>query len=238
LTGQKFVANPYNASERLYRSGDMARRLANGELEYLGRKDNQVKIRGFRIEPGEIENRLNTCPGVERAVVVARERQGETYLLGYYTAGQEISPAKLRSHLLKHLPDYAVPSHFVYLDELPLTAGGRVDREQLPEAALTVGEDHAAPANETEAALLEIWSDVLKLEKEKLSVKTSFFRYGGDSLKLITLINAIYKKLDVQLPITEMFDKTSVREQAEVIRAVNQINHHEVDALNVTEVLL
>ena len=140
LTQQKFVLNPYRAEERLYRSGDLAKLLPNGEMEYLGRVDDQIQIRGFRVEMGEIRSHLLRHPAVAEAVVIARQAQSyhlqsETQIISYVVPKSEISGAALRNHLMQFIPRYMIPAAFVMLDALPLTPNGKIDLKALPEPA-------------------------------------------------------------------------------------------------------
>ncbi|WP_146042711.1 AMP-binding protein, partial [Pseudomonas sp. MPBD7-1] len=165
LSAERFITDPFSSEPdaRLYKTGDLGRWLADGTLEYLGRNDFQVKIRGFRIELGEIENVLLGCAGVTDAVVIAREDNR----LVAYLCGEPANAEQLRSTLLKHLPEYMVPSAFVHLDALPLTANGKLDRRALPAPGLEAlaSKTYEAPQGDTEIALAEIWKDLLQLDQ-------------------------------------------------------------------------
>ncbi|NJC74316.1 amino acid adenylation domain-containing protein, partial [Planosporangium thailandense] len=193
LTSERFVACPFGTpGERMYRTGDRARWMADGVLEYLGRTDDQVKIRGFRIEPGEIEATLRRHPAVAEAVVVARqEESGRTRLVGYVVPapGVVVDPAALRRSLGESLPDYMVPSAFVVLDQLPLTSSGKVDRRALPapDFAAAAGDGYVEPRTETERVLAGIWADVLGIER--VGVEDNFFELGGDSILSIQMVS-------------------------------------------------
>ncbi|MGN7938217.1 AMP-binding enzyme, partial [Pseudomonas sp. 22447] len=168
LSAERFIADPFSdqPDARLYKTGDLGRWLADGTLEYLGRNDFQVKIRGFRIELGEIESALLACPGIREAVVIAREdSQGDTdnKRLVAYVCGEPVPVEQLRSALLDSLPEYMVPSAFVHLDALPLTANGKLDRRALPApgAEALASQAYEAPQGETEIAIAEIWKGLL-----------------------------------------------------------------------------
>jgi len=236
LTTERFVSGWVAGEQRVYRTGDLARWLEDGNLEYLGRKDMQVKLRGYRIEPAEIERQLLTHPLIGQALVMVREREGEPYLAGYYVSESELKASELREHLSGQLPDYMVPACFVHLEHLPQTSSGKLDYRALPEPQLAGEEGYQAPANDTERQLVAIWSQVLKLEQDKISVTASFFELGGHSLKLVFLGNLIFKTLDIKISIKDLFDKSSVREQASLIVAVKQINNEDVDDLELTEI--
>ncbi|HEV2962010.1 MAG TPA: amino acid adenylation domain-containing protein, partial [Candidatus Angelobacter sp.] len=192
LTAERFIPDPFSgeAGERLYRTGDLARWQADGQLEYVGRSDDQIKLRGFRIELGEIEAVLAEHPAVrESVVVVGEDALGDQRLIAYYTATQtELNAEELRAHLSAKLPDYMVPSAFVRLESLPLTAHGKLDRKALP-APKT--ENHAtgiyeAPLGEAETTLAAIWAEVLGVER--VGRRDNFFQHGGHSLLAMTLI--------------------------------------------------
>ncbi|NWB64026.1 AMP-binding protein, partial [Pseudomonas sp. F1002] len=155
----------------MYRTGDLARWLPDGNIEYLGRNDDQVKIRGVRIELGEIETRLNQLPGLQEAVVLAREDQpGQPRLVAYFTENPQFEPLEvgaIRAHLVAHLPDYMVPVAYVKLDALPLTANGKLDRKALPkpDLAAVFTREYEAPHGDIETVLAQIWADVLQVER-------------------------------------------------------------------------
>ncbi|SEC47016.1 non-ribosomal peptide synthase domain TIGR01720/amino acid adenylation domain-containing protein [Amycolatopsis tolypomycina] len=181
LTAERFVANPFGTpGERMYRTGDVVRWTGNGVLEFVGRADDQVKIRGFRIEPGEIETALAAHPDVTEAVVVTRDRRLVAYVV---TTGKP----DLRAWLERDLPDYMVPSAFVPLDALPLSANGKVDRKALPEPAVAPEAGYVPPRTETERVLAEVWADVLGVPG--VGVEDNFFELGGDSILSIQVVS-------------------------------------------------
>jgi amino acid adenylation domain-containing protein/non-ribosomal peptide synthase protein (TIGR01720 family) len=187
LTAAKFLANPFatEAGSRMYRTGDLVRQLPDGNFEFLGRIDEQVKIRGYRIELGEIETVLGQHPGVRQGVVVAREElPGSKRLVGYVVARNDPAPAsrELRSFLKEKLPDYMVPSAFVFLPALPLLANGKIDRKALPPPASTrsMENTYVPPRSAVETVLAGIWSEVLHLDR--IGIHDNFFELGGDSL--------------------------------------------------------
>ncbi|MCF5753059.1 amino acid adenylation domain-containing protein, partial [Pseudomonas syringae] len=191
LTAERFIKDPFcdDPSARLYRTGDLGRWLADGNIEYLGRNDFQVKIRGLRIEPGEIEDRLSRHPGVQQAVVMAREDvPGDKRLVAYFTAEPQVSLDVLREYLLAQLPDYMVPTAYVHLEKLPLTSSGKLDRKALPAPDLSsvISREYQAPQGATERAIAEIWQDLLSIDQ--VGRHDHFFELGGHSLLAVKLI--------------------------------------------------
>ncbi len=194
LTAEKFIQSPFSddAADRLYKTGDLVRWLADGNLEYVGRIDDQVKIRGFRIELGEIENTLLTHESIVETAVVAREETGDKRIVAYVVIKTDVSEDEvkidtLRQHLSKSLPEYMLPWSFVVLDALPLTANGKLDRKALPAPDMSQQQNvYVAPITETEKILCKIWQDILNLNQ--VGVTDNFFRLGGHSLLLIQLL--------------------------------------------------
>lgn len=189
-TAERFVASPFHAGERLYRSGDRVRQLADGSLEFLGRVDDQVKIRGYRVEPSEIAALLRDQPGISEAEVVARENEeGRTQLYAYVViaAGSNVDDAALHAQLGARVPDYMVPSAIVRLDALPLTANGKLDRKALPEPVQAgSGKAFEAPQGEAEEALAAVWADVIGCEQ--VGRNDNFFELGGDSILSLQIV--------------------------------------------------
>jgi amino acid adenylation domain-containing protein len=216
LTAERFVPDPYgDPGARLYRSGDLARRLPDGELEILGRSDHQVKIRGFRIEPGEIEAALLAHPSLREAVVLA----GESRLVAYVTARAGAGPVpplgELRSFLAAALPDYMLPAAVVVLDRLPLTANGKVDRRALPApetaGAPTPARQAVAPRDELERFLANLFRDVLRLPAEReIGTGDDFFELGGSSITGAILINRLQEALGEIVQVVVIFDAPTV----------------------------
>jgi acyl-coenzyme A synthetase/AMP-(fatty) acid ligase/acyl carrier protein len=221
LTEQRFIANPFEPekSPRLYRSGDLARILENGDLEYLGRIDHQVKIRGFRIELTEIESRLMRHPAVKECAVLARNDDGaEPRLVGYIVTGQDTAPGveELRAHLAENLPEYMVPSAFVFLPGFPLTVNGKLDREALPAPGSErphLASEYMAPQSYLEKKLADLWKTALR--QDRVSVNDNFFDLGADSLMLTTLHRRLQAELKREIPITELFQFPTIRSLSE-----------------------
>lgn len=194
LTAERFMPDPFQQGKRMYKTGDLARRWADGAIDYLGRNDFQVKIRGFRIELGEIENRLSACAGVREAIVIAREDgHGDKRLVAYLTQdhSNELSIAGLRADLAATLPDYMLPSAFVVLPSLPLTANGKLERSALPapDADAVICQRYEAPQGPIEIALAGIWQALLELER--VGRNDHFFELGGHSLMALSLVERL-----------------------------------------------
>ncbi|QUI24146.1 amino acid adenylation domain-containing protein [Vallitalea pronyensis] len=223
LTKEKFVDNPFIPGDRMYKTGDLARWLPDGNIEFLGRIDHQVKIRGYRIELGEIEAQLIKHEKIKEAVVLAKkDESGNKYLCGYIVVEEALKVQVLREHLAKELPDYMIPTSYVELDKMPLTASGKIDRKVLPEpdGDMNTGVAYVAPENKTEERLVEIWQDVLGIEKA--GIKDNFFELGGHSLKATSLVSKIHKVFNVEVPLREVFKKPTVKELAIFIKSTEE----------------
>ncbi|NOU17175.1 MAG: amino acid adenylation domain-containing protein [Bacteroidales bacterium] len=224
LTEEKFLDISDGEGERLrmYRTGDLARWLPDGNIEFLGRMDNQVKIRGYRIELGEIENAILKSNKIKECVVIVREDNGEKYLCAYVVCKADFDQQTLRDHLSKLLPDYMIPSYFVVMDELPLTANGKVNRKALPTPDVKASVEYTPPSNETEEKLVEIWSEVLNISKEMISVIENFFVLGGNSLKAILLINRIRKVFEVEVSLSSFMLNSTIQYLALLINGLSK----------------
>ncbi len=228
LTADRFVPDSFGGVHggRLYRSGDLARRRPDGELEYVGRADHQVKIRGYRIELGEIEAALARHGQVGESVVIVREdRPGDSRLVGYVVARAVPGPSssELRRHLKLTLPDYMVPAAFVFLPTLPLTANGKVDRRALPSPGGSrpdLDGAFVAPRHETEERVAAIWANVLDLDE--VGIHDNFFDLGGHSLLATRAISRIRDAFGVDLPLRPLFENPTVAGLAECIEAAER----------------
>jgi amino acid adenylation domain-containing protein len=211
LTAERFLADPFVSGARLYRSGDLGRWRPDGTIEYLGRNDHQVKIRGFRIELGEIEAQLLDYPGIDAALVLAREdRPGEKRLVAYFTATAEIATAWLRMHLAQTLPDYMVPAAYLRLDRFPLTQNGKLDRRALPAPGATVAaeESYAPPEGPVEAALAAIWAELLQIDR--VGRHDNFFEHGGHSLMAVQMVSRIRDRCGRDVPVRRIFEAPTI----------------------------
>ncbi|NIM14866.1 MAG: amino acid adenylation domain-containing protein, partial [Candidatus Aminicenantes bacterium] len=236
LTGERFIPDPFKPGEKLYRSGDLVRLWENGEMEYIGRLDHQVKIRGYRIELGEIEAQLLKHKEIIGAVIVSKEdKSGDKYLCAYFISENKIESAELRNHLSRHLPGYVIPSYFMQLDSIPLTANGKIDLRRLPAPEVEADGDYRAPADEVEETLAEVWADVLNLKKEVISVDANFFELGGHSLKTAVLIAKIFKELHVKVPFINVFETPTIRGLARYIRFAEKDTFESVEPVEKKE---
>ncbi|HEX6901809.1 MAG TPA: non-ribosomal peptide synthase/polyketide synthase, partial [Thermoanaerobaculia bacterium] len=208
LTAERFIPNPFGEpGSRLYRSGDLARRLPDGDLEYLGRIDHQVKIRGFRIELGEIEAALARHPAIREAVVLVRDER-----LVAWVVGEEVTLSDLRAFAGASLPDYMLPSALVVLDKLPLTANGKVDRRALPDPDAPVSAGYVAPRTPLESFVAGLFQEVLGIER--VGAYDNFFELGGNSISGAVLINRLQQELGQIVQVVVIFDYPTVESLA------------------------
>ena len=232
LTAERFVPNPYGrrGGERLYRTGDRARWLESGEIEFLGRVDNQVKLRGYRIELGEIETMLQQHQAVKQAVVLLRGEHAEKRLIGYVVlqGRAESNGQELRRYLQQKLPEYMIPSAILELAEMPLTGNGKIDRKALMQMEAGEAErecSYVGPRNKTEEILVSIWEDVLK--QKKIGIHDNFFTLGGDSLRAIKLCSDLQMALAEEKPLLPvLFNNPTIAELAEQLQQNDQISQY------------
>ncbi|WP_434047936.1 MULTISPECIES: amino acid adenylation domain-containing protein [Sorangium] len=221
LTAERFVPDPFGSGGRMYRTGDQGRYLADGRIEFVGRGDKQLKIRGFRIEPGEIEAALKKHGGVSDCVVVGRDDMGAEKILVAYVVGRpghDPQPRELQGFLRRWLPEYMIPPAFVALERLPLTPNNKVDRKALPRpsrAALTVEGEYVSPRSATEELLAGLYRDVLGCEQ--VGIHDGFFDIGGNSMRAARLIARIEEALSLRLPVSFLFEHSSIAELARSI---------------------
>lgn len=233
LTASRFVPNPLSAmpGERLYKSGDLGRCLPDGNLEFLGRIDQQVKLRGYRIELGEIEAVLEQNPDVAQAVAMVREDSpGDKRLVAYVVAHdkESLRIGDLRDYLIRKLPEYMVPTAFVTVDTLPLTANGKVDRRVLPAPKgerPSLGESYVAPGTATETMLAGIWAEVLRIDR--IGAHDSFFELGGNSLLAAQVIARVRKGYGVSLPLRSFLEKPALLDLARHFEAAQRDASHD-----------
>jgi acyl carrier protein len=223
LNNPELTAEKFNRSYKSYRTnifyktGDLARRLADGNIEFLGRLDHQVKIRGFRIEPGEIERRLEAHETIKEAVVIDREKEsGERYLCAYFVpaggAVETFDIESLREYLARVFPDYMIPAFFAALEKIPLNPNGKLDRNALPDpgsTGLLSGSDPVLPRTAMEKVIGEIWREVLGIEK--VGIDDKFFSVGGNSLNLIRMNARLNQELGIEIPGVVIFQYPTIR---------------------------
>jgi surfactin family lipopeptide synthetase A len=225
LTAERFIPNPFSEEEggRLYKTGDLARYLRDGEIDYLGRIDHQVKIRGFRIELGEIESVLEQHPAIDKSVVIAREeKSGDKRVVAYIVERREQRAAvsELRSYLRERLPEYMIPSMLVKLESIPLTSTGKVDRRALPEPAQMreeQWEEMVTPGSPLEEVIAAIWGEVLGIER--IDINENFFELGGHSLLAAQIVSRMRQALELEIPLRWIFERPTIREIAGVVEA-------------------
>lgn len=228
-TRERFVPNPFESDPgpRLYRTGDRARSLPDGAIEFLGRTDHQVKVRGYRIEPAEIEAALSGHPAVREAAVVALEcGTPEAYLAAYLAVDrdQALTVTGWRAFLAERLPDYMIPAAFVLLDRLPLNANGKVDRSALPKPdhqRPDLSVDYAPPANALERTIQEVWRQVLSIER--IGVNDSFFDLGGHSLRMAQVQSLLQEKTGIAVALTDLFRRPTIRTLARLLEDATQL---------------
>lgn len=247
LTTERFVPSPFNPGERLYRTGDLGRYQPDGGIQFIGRRDHQVKLRGYRIELGEIESVLNAHPAVsEAAAILSEDAAGERRLVAYVVA-HRATEVELRDYAKEKLPEYMVPSVVVLLDRLPLTAHGKVDRNQLP-APETAGRFavYVAPRTPTEETLATMWSDVLNVDI--VGVDDNFFDLGGHSLLATRIIARVNQSFQIELPMHKLLEMPTVAglaaivderlmETARVLAELEELSDEEAEALLATRKL-
>ncbi|NIM15011.1 MAG: amino acid adenylation domain-containing protein [Candidatus Aminicenantes bacterium] len=207
-----------SAMNYFYKTGDLARWLPGGDIEFLGRMDHQVKIRGYRIELGEIEHQLESHEEIRDAVVIAENQS----LCAYIVSEKKFEVSKLREYLLLKLPHYMIPSYFMQIEEIPLTLNGKVNRKALPEPTVFRGKTYIAPRNLIEEKLVEIWSELLGIETAVVGIHSTFFELGGDSLKAVMMTAKIHKTLHVRVPLIELFKTPTIANLAEYIKSAEE----------------
>lgn len=227
LTDEYFIENPFQTdiekrneyNGRLYKSGDLVRYLPNGDVEYVGRKDNQVKIRGFRIELKEIEQNLSDYESVNQSVAqVYQHSNGLKYIVGYYTSDVQYAQDELHDYMSMQLPDYMVPSVFIHLDKFPMTLNGKLDYRALPKPDFYEHQSaYVAPRNGVEQYLCQIYGEILDLDSSKISIDDDFFTLGGSSILAIRLVVKISKGLDCNVELFNILKYKTIRKLAEYL---------------------
>lgn len=243
-TGQSFLPNPYQADigdenyATIYRTGDMGYFREDGCIEFLGRRDQQVKVRGFRIELQEIEQQLLSMAEIKDAIVLAKaEEKSDTYLCAYIVPQQEakLHISRVREFLSLNLPNYMIPAYFVFIDKIPLTANGKINRKALPEPELKADEKYLAPRDKVEEKLVEICAQVLEIDKSIIGMNSNIFEIGGNSLKAMVIIAKIHKELNVKVPLAEIFKNPTMIEIAKYIRQTGVSSYRKIEPVEKKE---
>jgi len=232
LTQKVFIKNPFNDNPKdiIYRTGDIARELPDGNIEIIGRRDHQVKIRGMKVQIKGIENKLLDYPYITDVVVVDKDDlNGNKYLCAYYTGDRMAEPSKIRGFLLEDLPDYMVPSFFVRMDKLPLTINGKIDRKQLPDPEIQkiAHTDYEKPITDTEKKLEAIWKGIL--ETEQIGINDNFFEIGGHSLKATALVSKIHKVINKEITLRDVFENRTIKELGRLLDSTDEKKFKRID---------
>jgi amino acid adenylation domain-containing protein len=217
-SAERFISNPYRPGERMYRSGDVGRRLANGELEYVGRRDEQVKVRGYRVELGELREKMNEHPDIRDSVAVIVGEGAETSLVGYYVSRQELEVGRLRVWLRERVIEETIPNVFVRLKKMPLTVNGKINYAALPSpngVRPKMAQSYVAPRTVSEEMLVGIFAEVLNLGR--VGVLDNFFEMGGHSLLATQVIARLRVSFQVEVPLRQMFEQPTVAGLAAVV---------------------
>ena len=239
LTAEKFVENKFGGEGTLYRSGDFARLLNNGDIEYIGRKDEQVKIRGHRIELAEVEEGVKNLNSVEDAVVLAKKNTtGEFELIAYYILKESTQEVNLRQELSAALPSYMVPSHYIQLDEFPMTSNGKLDKKALPEVSSqsNASTEYVAAENDIQQTLIDIWEEVLG--KENIGIRDNFFDLGGHSLKATRVISKIQEIYEVKIDLGSLFIDPTIEKLAEHVSTLAWMSESENEVESGEELII
>ncbi len=235
LTNTKFIPSIFSNNNKMYKTGDSARWLENGELECLGRVDYQVKIRGFRIELGEIESKLIEIKDIKEVVVLAKGEEINKYLCAYYVSEMEYNTSEIKEELKEYLPDYMVPSHYIHLESMPLNTNGKIDRKVLLDIKDEVNTEikYEAPRNGTEKKLITIFEEILGVDN--IGINDNFFEMGGHSLKATILMSKIHKELNKEIPLKELFRFPTIKDLSKLIEPMEENLYLEIERLEENE---
>lgn len=219
LTEKKFIKSPFNTNEIMYKTGDLAKYLNDGNISFVGRVDDQIKVRGFRIELGEIENCIlkNSKSISDVAVIAKKDKSNNKYLEAYFVSKENLSTDKIRKLLLEKLPNYMVPTYFKQLKEIPMNNNGKVDRTALANLQYeqsNIKEEYLKPKSELGKKLAKIWSEVLGIDIDRVGVNDNFFEIGGHSLHVISVISKIYNDLGIRIPLNSLYINETISKLA------------------------
>ncbi|PCH93848.1 MAG: hypothetical protein COB85_06340, partial [Bacteroidetes bacterium] len=228
LTEQRFISNPFNPGEFLYKTGDIGRWSQEGNIEFIGRRDEQIKIHGNRVELREIESMIKKYPDIiDTAILVRETTEGNNELVAYIV-GKSVKIDKLKVFLRGRLPSYMIPSYFVPIKRLPLNPNGKIDKKSLPIPENTLVHpvtEYVAPRNEIETKLTAIWQEILG--KKRIGVHDDFFKIGGNSLNAISVITKAYKEFDIELSPNRVFVTSTIAGLSSEIEAINWVSNNE-----------
>lgn len=237
LTGRSFVEDPFNPGEKIYKTGDLGRWLRSGEIEFFGRKDQQVKIRGYRVELGEIQTLLIENDFIKNAVVIAREnKQGDNEIIAYFSSDKEVNIVELRTVLGQNLPAYMIPSHFVKIDQIPMTKSGKLDVKALPapsDFSLDSGIEYVEARDDFEKELTAIWKEIL--EKENVSIRENFFELGGHSLKATQVVSRIQRGLKRNVNLRDFFKNPTIEKLSDFLKKSDKASFTGIEPVPLAE---
>lgn len=235
LNEEKFVNNPFETGSIMYRTGDLVKWLPDGNIEFIDRIDQQVKIRGFRIELGEIESALLTISGISEATVLVKEREGNKYLCACYVTDNEYSVEFIKEKLKKFLPGFMIPSYFIRVEKMPLNINGKIDKKKLMEIGgdISTAVEYELPRNTMEEKLVEIWKDILGLDK--VGINDNFFEIGGHSLNAAILTGRIHKALNVRVSIKDLFRAETIKVLGAYIQENDKVAYREIEKIEKRE---
>ncbi|WP_442591969.1 amino acid adenylation domain-containing protein [Pedobacter sp. AW31-3R] len=232
MTREKFIPDLFKPGETIYKSGDIGKWLPDGDIEYMGRKDNQVKINGYRIELEEIEIALRQVASIEDAIVIVKKTaDGDQSLVAYYLSESAVEKEKILAFLGTQLAAYMLPHHYVHLEKFPLTTNGKVDKRALPEVDLLKNSqvEYVAPESETQGQLVEIWSGILGIDQNLIGIKNSFFDLGGHSLKATRLVSRIKSYFLIEITIKDVFMNPTIQGLSEIVDSLLWLKKNEAE---------
>lgn len=242
LTFEKFCDNPFVPGDRLFKTGDIAVRLKDGSVRFMGRIDKQqIKLRGFRIELEDIRRQLIAHWEVKDAVVtIVNKNNDEKYLAAYVVLNDSLQDAEfdmseLRNYLTEHLPDYMVPTFLIKINQIPLTLSGKINYPVLLELKASTEDNYVPPRDTIEKTMVRLWSEVVNIDKDKIGIDTNFFELGGHSLKATVLVARIHKALNVMIPLVELFKTPTIRKLSEYARSVMTEMYCEIEPVEQKE---
>ncbi|NBI31019.1 non-ribosomal peptide synthetase, partial [Chengkuizengella marina] len=232
LTSERFINNSFELGKKLYKTGDLARWLPDGNIEYIGRMDYQVKIRGFRIELGEIESQLIKHEEIQEVIVTVIESEtNDKAVCAYVVCNKEFNMFDLRAYISQVLPQYMIPSYFIQLDKMPLTPNGKIDRKALPEPKENLNQDvqYVAPSNKLESQLVSLWEEVLDIKT--VGIKDNFFELGGHSIKAVQIVTKLHKEMNVNLTLRDIFSFPTIEQFSKQIQQLDHQQYHFIPQL-------